>query len=199
MLGATIREVSVPQHATAGQLLFVSLIEGQCATLNGFGNGYHRKGSYSEELAIALGTGLKSFGNDLVPQVKVVSILGQFLRTRYFSTLYAKAQNLRPPLRAAYDAVLDEVDFILTPTQAALPDTYVSDYSLADRVLNGWRHAGNTGAFNLTGHPALSMPAAEIDGLPVGIQIVGRSFGEAAILALAKTYEKAYGWMPHPS
>lgn len=196
-LGADVKEVSVPGHLGAGSLLFTSIIEGQTATLSGFGNGYHWTGQYSEELATALSDGLKHFGDDLPPQVKVVTLIGQYLRSEYSSTLYARAQNLRHALRRAYDEVFEDVDFILMPTQPALPDQYVADYSLADRVLNGWRHAGNTGVFNITGHPALTMPAAEAEGLPVGIQIAGRTLDETSVLRFAKTYEGTFDWLPN--
>ena len=51
----------------------------------------------------------------------------------------------------------------------------------------------------MTGHPALSMPAAEADGLPVGAMLVGRHFDDARILAIARTYERAFGWSPSTS
>jgi amidase len=195
-LGADVKDVSVPGHLTAGSLLFVSIIEGQTATLNGFGNGYHWLGQYSEELARALGNGLKNFGDELPPQVKTVTVVGNLLRSEYSSTLYARAQNLRRSLRQAFDKVFEDVDLIVFPTQPALPDEYVADYSIAERTLNGWRHAGNTCVFNITGHPALSMPAAEAEGLPVGVHLAAPMLDESSLLRVAKTYERAFGWLP---
>jgi amidase len=55
---------------------------------------------------------------------------------------------------------------------------------------------GNAGSFNLTGHPGLTIPAAEADGLPVGVQLIGRRFDDARLLAVGRTYERAYGWLP---
>jgi len=48
----------------------------------------------------------------------------------------------------------------------------------------------NTGPFNVTGHPALSINAGFCDGLPVGMMIVGRKFDEATVLNVAYAYEK---------
>ena len=48
----------------------------------------------------------------------------------------------------------------------------------------------NTCAFNMTGHPSLSINAGFSDGLPVGMMIVGRKFDEATVLNVAYTYEK---------
>jgi amidase len=57
----------------------------------------------------------------------------------------------------------------------------------------------DTPAHNATGHPALSLPAAESEGLPLGITFVGRFFDDARLIALARTWEKTYGWLPENS
>jgi amidase len=54
----------------------------------------------------------------------------------------------------------------------------------------------NTPTMNVTGHPSLSIPAAEADGLPVGVMLTGRKYDEGRLLAIARTYEKEYGWLP---
>jgi amidase len=54
----------------------------------------------------------------------------------------------------------------------------------------------NTGQFNLTGHPAISLPLAEVDGLPVGVMFVSRMYAEEALLDLAGTLENLLGWVP---
>jgi aspartyl-tRNA(Asn)/glutamyl-tRNA(Gln) amidotransferase subunit A len=48
--------------------------------------------------------------------------------------------------------------------------------------------------FNMTGQPAASLPAGFVNGLPVGLQIVGRPCGEATVLALSAAYEAAFPW-----
>ena len=48
----------------------------------------------------------------------------------------------------------------------------------------------------MTGHPALTIPAAEADGLPVGVMLIGQRFGDDRLLALAAAYERRYGWLP---
>ena len=55
---------------------------------------------------------------------------------------------------------------------------------------------GNTTPFDMTGHPSLSMPIGEADGLPVGLMVSGRMFDEARILSFAQTCERAIGWFP---
>jgi amidase len=54
--------------------------------------------------------------------------------------------------------------------------------------------AGNTMPFNLTGHPAMSIPCAASDGLPIGLMLVGRHHDEASIYRAALAYETATDW-----
>ena len=62
--------------------------------------------------------------------------------------------------------------------------------------MRGWGLLANTSPTDMTGHPALSMPAAEADGLPVGVMLIGRHFDDARLLAVARTYEREFGWNP---
>src|SRR3546814_4317757 len=54
--------------------------------------------------------------------------------------------------------------------------------------------AKNTKPFNYTGHPALAVPCGRSDGLPVSMQLVGRSFDDGLLLQVARAYERAVGW-----
>ena len=61
-------------------------------------------------------------------------------------------------------------------------------------AIQGWGMLANAPAFNVTGYPALSMPAASANGLSVGVMVVGRWFTDAQVLPFARKYEQAYGW-----
>lgn len=54
----------------------------------------------------------------------------------------------------------------------------------------------DTPAHNLTGHPAISIPAAEVAGLPSGVMLVGRRFADQDLLRIAATWERTVGWRP---
>jgi len=118
------------------------------------------------------------------------------LRERYFGALYAKAQNLLPAVRHAYDRLFEEVDVLVMPTATHYAHRHEPDASLSERVERGDSMIRNTAVFNGTGHPALSIPAAEADALPVGVMLVGRRFADAELLSLARTYEAQVGWRP---
>lgn len=196
-LGATTREVSVPEHRLGAGMMFVALCEGQTALTLSHGNGYHHRGRYAEDLPAALGKGMRALGREIPPSLKMVLLMGTHLREHYYSSLYAKAQNMAPWLRAAFDRVFEDVDFIVMPTATHYAYVHKPDATPSERVLRGDSMLGNTATFDATGHPALSMPAAEADGLPVGVMVVGPMWSDAAILALARTYERRFGWRPH--
>jgi amidase len=113
--------------------------------------------------------------------------------------VYARAQNLRPWLRAAYDRLLRDVDVLVMPTTPGRAHVDDPTLPIAEHVMRGWAVLANTAPFDMTGHPALSIPAAESAGLPVGLMLVGRHFDDGRLLAIASTYEKTFGWLPaHP-
>jgi amidase len=195
-LGAKIRELSLPEHVQCGGVAFAGYVEGMTALLRGGGNGYHWSGRYCPELALALSERLASRADDLPPSVKAVFMTGVHLGRLYRGAIYAKAQNLRPRLRDAYDRALGESDALLFPTTPGLPHPNDPELAISERVKRGWAVLANTYPTDFTGHPALSIPAAEAEGLPVGVMFVGRHFSDDYLLALARTYERAFGRLP---
>ena len=195
-LGGEVVEISIPEHQLAGSVLFAALLEGIAATLYAHGESYHRGGAHSVDTQRAIGKGMLAHGDELQAAYKTAAVLGEYLRSRYFGAVYATAQTVIPSLRAAYDKALSDVDVVLmltTRTPAMLLKPEASDYEMHRRSFS---MTTDTPAQNATGHPALSMPAAESEGLPLGVTLVGRSFEDARLIALARTWERAYGWFP---
>jgi amidase len=195
-LGAEVRELAVPEHDVAAGLSFAVCLEAQAAMSFGFGQGYHWSGRYATDFGPALGEALAREPNALPPSLKMVLLMGAHLREHYFGALYAKAQNLLPELRRVYDRLLEQVDILVMPTATHYAHLHEPGSSLSERVARGDSMLGNTTVFNGTGHPALSIPAAEADGLPVGVMLVAPRFADARLLALARTYEGHEGWLP---
>lgn len=195
-LGAALVRLSLPEHVQGGGVAFAGFVEGMTELMTSGGNGYAWAGRYWTELASALGPGLREHANDLSPQVKITLVLGSYLRREHFGALYAKAQNLRPWQRAAYDHALADVHCLLMPTTPGLPHQVDFELPLAERVLRGWAVLTNTYPTDMTGHPALTIPAAQANGLPVGVMLIGRHFDDDRLLALAATYERSFGWLP---
>jgi amidase len=195
-LGADIVDVSLPEHLQAGGIAFIGFVEGMTNLMEAGGNGYGWAGRYWQDLAPALASGLREHSQELSPQMKVTLVAGRWLKAQYAGALYAKAQNLRPWLRDAYTKALDGVDALIMPTTPWRAHELDPELPLADRVLRGWANLGNTYPTDMTGHPAISLPLAEADGLPVGVMLVGRHFDDARLLSLAGTCERALGWAP---
>jgi amidase len=195
-LGAETVDVLLPEHLQAGGIAFIGFVEGMTNLMESGGNGYSWPGRYWEALAPALQKGLRDHAGELSAQMKVTLVAGRWLRARYAGALYAKGQNLRPWLRAAYDRALDGVDALVLPTTPWRAHELGSAVPLAERVLRGWANLSNTYPTDMTGHPAISLPLAEAGGLPVGVMLVGRHYDDARLLATAAVCERALGWAP---
>jgi amidase len=196
-VGAEVVDVSIPQHRDGIHVWNVISIEGATTQMVNLNGGMNYKGRYDPSLMAAFHAGRLAHATDLSQTVQLVALMGQFLIDEYGGTYYAKAQNLAPMLTAAYDAVLADVDVLIMPT---LPLTATElpgpDASREDVVARALEMIPNTCAFNVTGHPALSVPAGPVNGLPTGMMIVGRHFDEATVLRVGRAFESLVGGFP---
>jgi aspartyl-tRNA(Asn)/glutamyl-tRNA(Gln) amidotransferase subunit A len=104
---------------------------------------------------------------------------------------YMRGQRLRARLRREVMALLDRVDALVQPGQAA-PAQRFEDMPGTQIIVPGSRY---TNIWNLLGLPAVVVPCGfSRDGLPLSIQIVGRPFDEATVLRIARAYERATDW-----
>ncbi|RWP99094.1 amidase [Mesorhizobium sp.] len=125
------------------------------------------------------------------PTVKSVILLGQYLAETSGGSHYAKAQNLRRRLRAAYDDALAKVDVLVMPTTPRTATKHEPEADLARYMEIALNMMNNTATFDATGHPALSLPCGQVGGMPAGLMIVGKHFDEATVLSVAKRFEAA--------
>ena len=104
---------------------------------------------------------------------------------------YALARRTRDELRRTYAEALAGWDAIVLPTTPiTAPSREGQDAVAAAATLTAY-----TSAFNLTGLPAMSLPCGfDRSGLPIGLQLVGRPWGEARLLRVARAYERATSW-----
>ncbi|MGE3497647.1 MAG: amidase [Candidatus Binatia bacterium] len=189
--GAKIEPVSVPAHREAGPIFSGIVAEGMTALLQGNGVGYHWPGQYDEELAAFLGTQRRARGDELPAPLKVTLLVGTWVQEQYPGLLYPRAQNRRRDLRAAYDRALEQCDLLAMPTTPMKAYRNASGLTRRARVIRGWAHQGNTSPFDVTGHPAISVPCGRSGGLPIGLMLVGRHFDEVGVLRAAAAVERA--------
>lgn len=181
--GASVDEVSIPWHLYAPAIWGAVTNEGTYHNLllgNGAGHGW--PGAYPTSMITAM-AGWRARAEEIPLTVRVGVLLGKYTDEQYHSRLYAKGQNLRMPLRAAYNALLSQYDLLLMPT-TAMTATRIPEpgASLREVLDHSWGMINNTCAFNLTGHPAISVPCGEHDGKPVGLMLVGKHFDDATVL-----------------
>jgi len=191
-LGAQVDEVSVPMHIHGFDIWNAIIIEGSTELMikgNGFGSNWD--GYYVTSLMDAYARGWRSRPNDMAETVKMVLLFGEYARRNYHGRYYAKAQNLRRELRAAYDKVLETYDLMLMPTMrfraTPLPEPGCSREDYVTMALN---MVSNTCPFDASGHPAMTVPCGEADGLPIGAMLIGRRFDDAAVLRGAAAFER---------
>ncbi len=199
--GAKVDEVSVPEHLNGIHIWNVIAIEGatnQMVNLSGYGMNW--KGHYSQQLIEAFHAGRLAHANDLSETVKLVMLMGQFLIDEYGGRYYARARNLAPVLTAAYDRALADHDVLVLPTlplkATPIPGPEAPREEYVARALE---MIPNTAPFDVTGHPAMTVPAGMTDGLPVGLMIVGRRVDEATVLRVGHAFEQIVGGFPSPA
>jgi amidase len=164
------------------------------ALVYGNGVGHHWKGLYNESFANALGKSLRAQAQDLPYQLKFVVLMGTYLNHAYHGRLYAKAQNQRRILQAAYDKALEQVDVLVMPTTPNKSHRYDPKRSIRELIEHGWNMLGNTAPFDMTGHPSLTVPCGKSNGLPVGLMLTGRHFEDATLLRVGHAFEQQIPW-----
>jgi aspartyl-tRNA(Asn)/glutamyl-tRNA(Gln) amidotransferase subunit A len=191
-LGAHISEVSLPnlEYAVATYyILAPAEASSNLARFDGIRYGV-RKGN--DLLDIYEQSRSAGFG----PEVKRRIMLGTYaLSSGYYDAYYVKAQKARTLIIQDFDRIFADYDVIVGPT--APTTAYKIGEKIAD-PLTMYLDDICTIPMNLAGLPAISVPAGLADGLPVGLQIVGKAFAEDTVLRVAHAYEQAAGRLELP-
>jgi amidase len=191
-----VKEVSIPWHPFGVSIWSAIALEGTYqAMFNGASIGGNIEGVYPVSLAARLAP-IRERANELPHTVKVGMLLGAYTARYYQGYFYFKAQNLRRRLRAVYDAALKEHDLLLMPTTRMMASKIPpADADLPAIMQHSWEQIGNTSPFNVTHHPALSIPCGLGEGdRPIGLMLVAGLWQEAALYRAADAFEKATDW-----
>ena len=194
-LGATVTEISLPEHLTGLAIWTPIASEGaQMQMMLGNGMGYNWKGLYNVSLLDAH-SAWRERADSLSDTLKITMMVGQYFISHYRGRFYAKAQNLNRRLKAAYDKAFGEYDLLLMPTVPVKatplppPDAPLSLY-----IQRAFEMLPNTAPFDITGHPAMAVPCGMSEGLPVSMMLVAKSFDEMSIYAAAAAFEANTDW-----
>lgn len=193
--GAKISDVSLPEHLTAIAAWNPITLEGFTAQMmHGNGMGFNWKGQYDVGLLDAHAA-WREKADDLSETLKICMLVGQWGLTHYRGRYYAKSRNIAIQVKAAYDAMFGEYDLLLMPTlpcvSTKLPE---KDASLEEIITRAFEMTNATSPFDVTGHPAMSVPCGLSDGLPVGMMLVSRDYAESTIYQAAAAFEALGDW-----
>ena len=126
------------------------------------------------------------------PEVKRRIMLGTYaLSAGYYDAYYKKAQQVRTLIKREFSTALDRFDVLVTPTAPSV--AFPLGEKAADPVQMYYQDYF-TIPVNMAGLPAVSVPCGFSGGLPVGMQLIGRWFGEGDLLAAAHAYLAVTGW-----
>ena len=191
-VGAKVTTISLPMHRDGIHVWNAIAVEGATMLMvRGNSMGTNWKGHYTTGLLDVYARGWQSRANDLSETTKLVVMLGQYMQDNYHGRYYAKAQNLARSLRAAYDEALQQADLLVMPTlpmkATPIPPPTASREEYVARALE---MIPNTCPFDVTGHPALTVPCGTSNGLPVGMMLVGRHWEDGTVLRAGHAFEQ---------
>ncbi|ANA79444.1 Asp-tRNA(Asn)/Glu-tRNA(Gln) amidotransferase subunit GatA [Paenibacillus glucanolyticus] len=185
-LGATWDEVSLPHtdYAVATYYLLASSeASSNLARFDGV-----RYGVRSDNAGSLIDLYHESRSQGFGDEVKRRIMLGTYaLSSGYYDAYYLKAQKARTLIKQDFDKVFEQYDVIIGPTA---PTTAFKLGTQVDDPLTMYLNDILTIPVSLAGVPAVSVPCGFADGLPVGMQIIGKAFDESTVLRVAHAYEQ---------
>jgi aspartyl-tRNA(Asn)/glutamyl-tRNA(Gln) amidotransferase subunit A len=189
-LGASIEEVSLPHTRYALAVYYIIAPSEASANLARYDG---VKYGLSHEEATGMWENMeKTRQYGFGPEVKRRIMLGTYaLSAGYYDAYYLKAQKVRTLIRREFDSVFEKVDALVTPTSPTVPFKIGEK---TDDPLQMYLSDVCTLPINIAGIPALSIPAGFSDGLPVGMQIIGKPFAEETIMKIGHAYQQVTDW-----
>lgn len=196
-LGAKTVEVSLPHTAYAVATYYIIAMAEASSNLSRFdGVRFGHRDKAAEEIAdLYTRSRTQGFGEEVQRRIMIGTYV---LSAGYYDAYYRKAAQVRRLIRQDYLDALEKCDII---AGAASPTPAWKLGELTDDPLKMYLLDIFTLSLNLAGLPGLSVPTGlgRDSGMPIGLQLIGRSFDEATILAAGHQLEKAVGTMPMPN
>ena len=194
-LGATVDEISVPIHLDGTAIWTPIALEGLTDIMmhgNGFATGW--EGLYVTSL-LDHHANWRSRADELSPSLKISMFIGEYMQKHHRGHYHAKAQNLSRRLKAEYNQALSRYDLLMMPTlPMKAPPLPAPDDPLSLYIQRAFEMIPNTAPFDASGHPAMSIPCGLSEGLPIGLQLIGKHYDESTIYRAAHAFEQAGDW-----
>jgi aspartyl-tRNA(Asn)/glutamyl-tRNA(Gln) amidotransferase subunit A len=191
-LGARFKKISLPMAKYGASVYYIitpAELSSNLARHDGIKYGLNVPGGKADGLMEIY---IKSRGQGFGAEAKRRIMLGTYvLSAGYYDAYYLKAQKVRTEIKQEMDKALEQVDCLLTPTS---PHVAFKIGGRAQDPLKMYLEDIFTIGVNLAGLPAVSLPCGFDNGLPVGLQLIGKRFDEATLLQISHCYEQATGW-----
>jgi len=190
-LGGEIVEISLPHTEYAVLTYYIiapSEASSNLARYDGVKYGYRAKGANSLG-EMYLKTRAEGFGNEVKRRI----MLGTYaLSSGYYDAYYLKAQKVRTLIKKDFDEAFKEVDVIVAPTT---PEVAFKAGEKSGDPVKMYLCDVLTIPCNIAGLPGISIPCGfSSNGLPIGLQILGKAFDEGTVINAAHAYEREAGW-----
>lgn len=185
--GAEIVNISLPHTKYALATYYIiapAEASANLARYDGVHYGLRVDGNHLED--IYFNTRTEGFGKEVKRRIMIGTYV---LSAGYYDAYYVKAQKVRRLIRDDFNRAFEKCDVILTPTAptGAFP---IGDKSMLENPINMWLNDVFTVSVNLAGLPAISLPAGlSAQGLPLGLQVIGRAFDEMTMFKAASALE----------
>jgi aspartyl-tRNA(Asn)/glutamyl-tRNA(Gln) amidotransferase subunit A len=189
-LGALISEVSLPNTRLSIPTYYVIAMAEASSNLSRFDG--VRFGHRCEDPVDLEDLYKRSRGEGFGAEVKRRIMIGTYaLSAGYYDAYYLKAQQLRRMIKNDFQSAFESVDLILGPTT---PEVAFKLGAKTDDPVSMYLQDIYTISLNLAGLPGMSLPVGFVDGLPVGMQLIGNYFDEATLLSTAHSYQQVSDW-----
>jgi aspartyl-tRNA(Asn)/glutamyl-tRNA(Gln) amidotransferase subunit A len=190
-LGMQVREVSLP-HTKYGlpvyYLILFAEASANLARFDGTRFGLSVTEGAKNVIDLYLQTRQAGFGDEVKRRI----MLGAYvLSAGYYDAYYLKAQKVRTLLRRDFEAAFKECDALIAPT---CPTTAFKIGEKIDDPLHMYLSDIYVVATNPAGVPALSLPCGFSNGMPVGMQLIGKHLSEATLFQIGNAYQAATDW-----
>jgi aspartyl-tRNA(Asn)/glutamyl-tRNA(Gln) amidotransferase subunit A len=186
-LGATWEEVSLPHSRYALATYYLLSSSEASANLSRFDG--VRYGLRSDNSNNLIDMYKQSRSEGFGEEVKRRIMLGTFaLSSGYYDAYYKKAQKVRTLIKEDFTNIFEKYDVIIGPTT---PSASFKCGAMTKDPLTMYMNDILTIPVNLAGVPAISVPCGFSDGLPIGLQIIGKHFDESTIYKVAHAFEQA--------
>jgi len=188
--GAHIIEVSLPHTRYAVSVYYLiatAEASSNLARYDGVKYGLRAGNDGADSVEMYEETRSKGFGTEVKRRI----MLGTYvLSAGYYDAYYLKAQKARALIKDDFDKAFERVDCMVTPVSPCLP------FKLGEKIsepLQMYLVDIYTVSLNLSGLPGMSVKCGQVDGLPVGMQIIGKPFDEEMVLRVGHAWEQMAG------